>query len=275
MSNRLSEKNELFYCLGILLGPLEHLVANSDSYTTQERTAVIARYNADYPKLTQKFEVFSKGQPGHDYAVENIRFYKALNGIRTQLVNDAKLEDILPGFAKKAISAIDSIPVPPISVIHAAGTPFSTYCKICELCEAEVTNELTWIDAYLDSSIFHRYLSKVRDSVRITVVIEALNQSASSREKARWNSFLDVSRVFANEYGHTRYNLYVANSLHDRWVVIDRNRIYSFGGSAKDAARKDHFTLSYVEPSPENLKIIDDTIIQAAEYFGANTVNHL
>lgn len=274
MANRLSEKSDLYYRLGVLFGPLEEIVASPADYTVQERAAVIARYNAEYLKLIHQFQRFSVSQPGHDYAIEYERFFNALNGVKARLVHGSKLEEILPGQLQQARDAIDAVPVPPVSVIHAAGTPFSTYCRIRELCEVDATKSVTWIDAYVDSSIFHRYLAAARTTTQITLVTTEPSQSASRRDKDRWLAFLDVSRLFAKEKGATQYSLYVAPSVHDRWLVFDSSRIYSLGGSAKDAGSRDHFTLASVEPSTENLSLVTATITGATELFGPTVAQH-
>lgn len=274
MANRLSEKNDLYYRLGILFGPLEKIVAFPADYTVQERAAVIARYNAEYMRLIDQFHRFSLSQPGHDYAVEYERFFNALNGVKARLVHGLKLEDILAKQLKEAHDAIDAVPVPGISVIHAAGTPFSTYCQIRELCEVDATMSVTWIDAYVDSSVFHRYFYAARTATLITLVTTEPSQNASRREQNRWLEFLDVSRLFAKEKGASQYRLYIADSIHDRWIVFDNSRIYSLGGSAKDAGSRDHFTLSTVEPSSENLSLVTSAVTGAKEFFGPTVPKH-
>jgi hypothetical protein len=49
----------------------------------------------------------------------------------------------------------------------------------------------------------------------------------------------------------------VQPSLRDRWPVLDDKRINNLGGSAKDAAAKDNFTISTVDATPTNLAAIN------------------
>lgn len=274
MSNRLSEKCDLYYSLGALIRPLEVLVASPSNYTSQERAAVIARYNAEWPQLAQQAERFSKSEPGHNYSIEYHRFFLALSGITNRVARGAALDEILPVQLQQARDAINAIPVPPMSVIQEAGTPFTTYCRIRELCEVDATTSLTWIDAYFDSSVFHRYLAAVSPTTQISLVTTEPSAKASARDKARWNAFLDVSQLFAMEKGSSQYRLLVTSRLHDRWLVFDNSRIYALGGSAKDAGNKDHFTLTSVEASPQNLNLVSETMAGATEYRGSSVRQH-
>jgi hypothetical protein len=57
-------------------------------------------------------------------------------------------------------------------------------------------------------------------------------------------------------------------------LVLDEKRIYAVGGSAKDAASTDYFTIASVEPTPANLQCIADTINDGDEWFGPNSHTH-
>jgi hypothetical protein len=192
------------------------------------------------------------------------------------LINSNKnLSDIVSTQLSIAKNAIDAVPVPSSSVILEAGTPFSTYCKLKSLCEADALQKLVWIDAFISSTVFYRYLSSVRPNVTIVLVASEPNSNAGRRNRDRWTEFLDVSRLFAQERGNGQYQLIINNNLHDRWIVFDDKRIYSVGGSAKDAANKDYFTITTVECSVANLQSIQSQIDNGTEYFGLNTTSHL
>lgn len=272
--DRLQQKNELFMKLGTLVGPLQRLVEHPDEYDEQEQARVIAQYFADYKALQASFQDFCEGEQGYRYGIQNMQFYQALQGIEIRQINGAKLEDILPTFVLSAQAAIATVPIPQTSVILEAGSPFTAYCKLKELCEADVSTSLVWLDPYLGSSIFHRFLTSVKKNVAITLVTEEPNPRAGVGNVARWNEFLDISRLFALERGNALYRLIVLPSLHDRWVVFDSKRIYALGGSAKDAANKDYFTITSVEASPENLGKIQSSTNAGTEYFGPATSIH-
>ena len=189
-------------------------------------------------------------------------------------MNKHDLETVVREQLSIATSCIDAVPIPTTSVILESGSPFTTYCRLKELCEVDATKSITWLDPYIGESIFHRYLESVRKDVPITLVTCEPRPNSGKWNKKRWNNFLDISRLVAKERGESLYKLYIQNSLHDRWVIYDEKRIYSLGGSAKDASDKNYFTITTVDPSPENLTKIQNHIDTGIEYFGPTTTVH-
>ena len=272
--NRLEEKNKLFVKLGALFGPLERLIENPDQYNEQEKSETLARYFAEHNSLQEDFRSFSTGQPGHNYAIEFNNFFNALHGVLTRLIQKQDLESVVREQLSIALFCIDAVPIPSTSVILEAGSPFTAYCRLRELCEVDATRCITWLDPYMDKSIFYRYLEGVRNNVPITLVTCEPGPNAGRRNVKRWNDFLDLSRLVAQERGGSLYRLVVQSTLHDRWVIYDEKRIYSLGGSAKDASVNDYFTITTVEQSPGNLDKVQDNIDTGAEYFGPNVTVH-
>jgi hypothetical protein len=277
MSDRLREKHDLLVKLGVLFGPLLHLIEHEDQYDLQDVSEAIARYCAEFPALQNDFRMFSNGQPGHSYAVEHKKFFIALQEVQTHLSNDSgrSLEDIVRAALHTARSAIDAVPIPRTSVILEAGTPFTAYRKLRELCEADVTKSLAWLDPFLDATIFTRYLIGVRRGTSVTLLSSEPRANAGQREKQRWAGLLEASRLYAQEYGANAYRFLQLADLHDRWVVLDDKRIYSLGGSVKDAAARDYFTITSVEASPMNLDRLQRHLAAATELFGPSVPVHL
>jgi hypothetical protein len=252
------------------------LTDNPENYDAQEKARVIARYCSEYTILQEEFRSFAKGESGHNYLVEYSMFFNALDSVINNLIfRNGELSDIVTEQLSIAKAAIDAVPVPNSSVILEAGTPFSTYCKLKSLCEVDAVHNLVWIDAYMASTVFYRYLSSVRPDVIVVLVTSESSSNTGRQNRDRWTEFLDVSRLFAQERGDNHYRLILNNNLHDRWIVFDNKRIYSVGGSAKDAANKDYFTITSVEPSLSNLQSIQTQIDNGREYFGINTTSHL
>jgi hypothetical protein len=275
--NRLQEKNQLIFKLGALFGPLLSLMEKPEEYDEQERVEVIARYCAEYPEFRREFRKFTQSQPGYDFIVQYERLGGAFDEIQQKLNQGFyQLDVFIPTQLEVAQAAITSIPIPANSVILEAGTPFSTYSVLKDLCEADAINSLTWIDAYIDSSIFHRYLRGVRDTCSVTIVTSELRKGTGSSDLRRWNEFLDISRLYARERGVDRYRLvaHPAGVLHDRWACFDGKRIYTLGGSAKDAGSRQYFTLARLDASAENLDKIKKHADGGTEYFGINTPIH-
>lgn len=273
--NSLQKKHALFTKLGALLGPLQRLVDHSEQFDEQESARVIARYCDEYRRLANEMKAFSVDEPGHDYLIQHSRFFNALNEIIVGLEYYKKLEDILPACTAKAQAAIDAIPVPSASVILEAGSPFTAYCRLREICEVDATSSIVWIDPYVNESLLYRYLKHVRSTATIIVVTCEPHTNARPRDHQRWALFLDISRVFSRERSPATYRLVVHPSLHDRWIVLDRKRIYNLGGSAKDAASKDNFTISSVDATETNLAAIDEHTGSGTELFGPSTTPHI
>lgn len=272
--DRLQQKHDLFIKLGMLFGPLFQLVENPDRYDEQEEAETLARYFSEVFELTRDFDRFTKGQPGHEYRLQSNQFSASLQSIRASLQHGMLLKDIVYKQFEIARAAINAVPIPRTSVILEAGSPFTTYCKLKQLCEVDATKSLAWLDPYMASDIFHRYVSGVRAEAIVVLVTSEPGQHAGNKYKSRWAEFLDVSRLYAQERGPTKYMLVVQPNLHDRWVIFDTKRIYSLGGSAKDAGDKDYFTIASVEASDENQQKIRQLIATGIEYFGPNAHQH-
>lgn len=272
--DRLQQKNSMLVKLGVLIGPLQRLIQHPDQYNDQERAETLARYFAEYHKLQEEFRSFCKGQPGHDYAIEFNKFFYALHAIAQGLIQGKRLEDILDNQASIAQAAIDAVPIPQTSIILEAGSPFTAYCRLRQLCEVDATSSIIWLDPFMGDSIFHRYIVSLRPRLPVTLVTSEPSQTAGNRDRIRWAEFLDISRLYAQEHGTSLYRLIVQPNLHDRWVVFDEKRIYALGGSAKDAGNKDYFTITSVEASDTNLQSIRTQIDSGTEFFGPITLNH-
>lgn len=203
------------------------------------------------------------------------RFHNALDEIKVGLQYEKPLEPVLAKSTFSARRAIGAVPIPTASVILESGSPFTAYCRLRELCEVDALESLTWLDPYVDDSIFHRYLSTASPDVSVTLVTCEPRQNASNRDRRRWAEFLDVSRLFASERSSSTYRLLIQKRFHDRWVVLDGKRIYSLGGSAKDAGDRTYFTISAVSSTRENLAAITHHIDTATEAFGPSTNTHL
>lgn len=272
--DRLTEKLDLLVKLGRLFGPMQRLAECPDDYNEQERAETIARYLYEHQVLIQEFAKFSTGQAGHNYQIEYKKFIRALTYVAGRIEKGHDLGQLLTEQITIAREAINAVPVPRSSVILAAGTPFTAYCKLRSLSEADAARVVLWFDPYFGADIFHRYLQFVDSNVSVVLVATEPSPRAGRTNADRWTDFLDISRLFARERGVTKYRLLVAGSLHDRWLVLDGKRIYSLGGSAKDAASKDLFTITHVEASAENLQKIDDTLNASTEWFGPHTPVH-
>ncbi len=164
------------------------------------------------------------------------------------------------------MKAILDIPTEVSSEVLEARSPFQAYCKLKAFCET--TNlKLVWVDPYIGAGLFHRYFSELPESVEVTLVTKKRSGSAEYQE------MLDISRLYAQERGPSKYQLRVETSNHDRWLRCD-DQIYHLGGSAKDAGKRSNFTITKLASTPENFQTLDNLITSAAELFGPTNTTH-
>ena len=272
--DRLCQKNELMVKLGRLFGPLQSLGESPEKFDDQERAETIARFMSEHGTFINEFKRFCLGQPGHNYQIEWIKLHGALTSVGHRISRGDAINDIIGDTLPKATEAIHAVPVPRSSIILEAGTPFTAYSKLRSLCEADASRSIRWFDPYFGPDIFQRYLQFTKPNLHVTLVTSEPGPRAGRKNRERWDNFLDVSRLFATERGVSGYKLLVASSIHDRWLVLDDKRIYNLGGSAKDAAFKDLFTISVIEATDENLKKIEVTANGSAEWFGQGVTPH-
>lgn len=275
--NRLETKSDLQFKLGSLFGPLLRIAERPAEYDQQEQSEAVARYCYEYPKFYKEMLTFCESQPGHSYQVEVNRMWNGLQGVMTDMCDqNAKLTEVVVDRMKMARAALDAIPVPRDSAILEAGSPFTAYCEIRDLCQADTTKELALVDAYMDDTVFHRFLRPVREDVAITLVTSDLRLGAGKKDQQRHAEFLDVSRLFAQERDPTHYRLVLqpAGLLHDRWMRFDGKRLINLGGSSKDAGDRQYFTIAFIDPTPDNLTAFQKHIDTGTEYYGPSTARH-
>lgn len=273
--NRKKDQAELLCRLGQLIGPLLRVAQNPNSYDTEERHRIRARFTAELPTFRTALNAFALGEPGHNYEHLTLRGFQVLASFSKQAAGFEK-----PSFLKEVnvlqtelLETILSIPTPVQSAIHEAHTPFSTYCLVKDLCSTAKTR-VSWMDRYFDHSLFHRYFTDVPTSTSIVLVTWPESKCLSQRDRDRYKSFLDVSRLFAQERGPASYRLVTSEDIHDRWLRCD-DRVFTLGGSIKDLGQDVTFTISKVDVTRENLLKFDEAMTNGTELFGPAQLNHL
>src|SRR5262249_40813832 len=151
---------------------------------------------------------------------------------------------------------------------YEAQTPFTAYCRMRELCGTAHT-ALLYCDRYVSHTLFHRLMEAVPEATQITLVTWP---RAKHKSPAAFDAFIDVSKVFAKERAD-KYRLLVKPDFHDRWLQCDGN-LFHLRGSVKDAADSTVFTVSRLDPSPENLRKVADLVNTATELYGPTNKTH-
>lgn len=268
---RKEQQAELIYKLGLLLRPIQELIDYPDQQTPQTRSRACAKFASDLTGYHQNVMSFTRSEPGHLYdfewnAIHNClsRFGRELNSKRDKT---DQLREALEAARTEATRLILSIPTEVDTEILEAHSPFQAYCKLKVFCEA-IDQKIIWADPYMGAGLFHRYLNGLPDSVSVALVTKDRGNNTE------YQSFLDISRIYANERGSSKYRLVVEATNHDRWMRCD-DQLYHLGGSAKDAGKRSDFTITKLESTPANLQKLDALIAAGTELFGPSTIAHI
>ncbi len=261
---RMKEQAELIYQLGVLLAPLEDIVKDPGNFDKGDKNRILARFRYDRDDFARNFLKFTR-EPGAQHEPAEVQMSRATNMFVNDLLRrERPLEDILPTYRDAALTAIMSVPLPDLSASLAASTPFSTYCFLKDIL-ARRHRRLTWVDAYVDASLFYRYLRDVPSGAQVVVV--------TWRKSSGFNSFLHISELYAGERGSEEYRLILNEAVHDRHLWLD-DEVYHIGGSTKDAATKHYLTVEQAKDPEKTTAEIKQLIADGEEVFGPNNPQH-
>jgi len=263
--NRKREQAELLFQLGQLVGPIMKVAEDPDSYDSDERKRILARYFHDEPAFVQAFDRFTRGESGHHYRAEMSRVCNQTANFASLVTrsDEEQLYQHIRDLHKALFELVYSIPIPAESCIQAAYTPFSTYCLVKNLCSTCIT-QIVWMDRYFDQTIFCRYFVDTPTSVQITLVTWPDTKCKGKRDQQRYSEFIDISRLFAQERGLQSYRLITSEDFHDRWLRCD-DKLFLLGGSIKDLGKDATFTISKLDSTPENIQHFDDAVNSGIE----------
>ena len=103
------------------------------------------------------------------------------------------------------------------------GQLYDAYTLIQSLFES-ANNEIIIIDNYVDRTILDRLVVK-KNNVQV-IIYTSINSRLLGR---------DIN-IFNSQYG--RLNVRYTTNVHDRYIIIDQNKIYHLGHSIKDLGKK-------------------------------------
>ena len=83
--DRKQEQAELIYKLGLLLQPLEEIVAYPDQHCAQSRARAAAKFMHDKISFIRAVGTFARGEPGHIYALQLTRVAYLLDLFESEL----------------------------------------------------------------------------------------------------------------------------------------------------------------------------------------------
>ena len=123
--------------------------------------------------------------------------------------------------------------VGPSNVVVDQGRVFDYFDEIRKVVEL-ATQDVFFIDPYLDAEFVAKYLGHVTDGVTIRLLT-----------KHKLETLLPAVKAYADHHG-TAISVRSTQGIHDRYVFIDRESCYQSGASFKDGAKKAPTTLTQV-----------------------------
>jgi hypothetical protein len=132
-------------------------------------------------------------------------------------------------------------------------------------------------DPCLDVEALHRHLNTIPEGVRLTAVtssdiVDLPAAAPTSGKVLRRDRIVAVSELLAGQFPD-RYEFRVSTEQHDRHIRVD-GVILHLGGSAKDAAKNDYFTISNLAPAQSTHAFLDAIIARATEWYGPSVRPH-
>ena len=269
MTSRKEQQAELLIEFGDLIAPMEELVNYPDQQNAQTRAKASAKFTHDRHNFQLLLNAFTEGEPGHNYTIENLQITKHLNGFTNAMVSfrddTEKLRDQLLKLRKPVIRNILAIPCELDSEVLEAGSPFTAFVKIRSICET-ASQQLVFVDPYMGQGTVRRYFHGIPEQVTVSVITKQLSGD-------EFRDFLDVSKLFADERGPSRYCLMYHPDLHDRYLKCDET-VYHLGGSLKDAGRKSGYTVSKIRVASHGQTEVLKLLGESTEQFGPNKPQH-
>ncbi len=269
MTSRKEQQAELLIKFGDLIAPMEELVNYPDQQNAQTRAKASAMFAHDRENFQHLLNDFTRGEPGHNYTVESSQISGSLNRFTNQILSfrddTEKLCKELLDLRNAVVRSILAIPCEIDSEVLEAGSPFSAFVKIRSICET-ASQQLVFVDPYMGQGTVRRYFHGISEQVTLTVITK-------QRSGDEFRDFLDVSKLFADERGQSRYCLMYHPDLHDRYLKCDET-VYHLGGSLKDAGRKSDYTVSKIRIASDGETEVLELLGESTEQFGPNKSNH-
>lgn len=133
----------------------------------------------------------------------------------SQKDNNEKFEQLFNALAKENKN--------PKEDIFFDGQIFDAYSFVIELIE-KAKNDIILIDNYVDNSVLYM-MSKKQNNVSVRIITQSKTKLLE----------IDIQK-FNQQYPTLRIEH--SDKIHDRFLVIDRNKLYHIGASLKDLGKK-------------------------------------
>jgi len=123
--------------------------------------------------------------------------------------------------------------VGPLNVVINKGQVFAYFDELKGIVE-QATNDVLFVDAYLNADLVSRYLPFVRDGVSIRLLTD--------NDAKRLSQLLPAVDLFVTQ-SKQRVNVRTTAGLHDRYLLVDNAKCYASGASFKDGAKNASTTI--------------------------------
>ncbi len=121
----------------------------------------------------------------------------------------------------------------PLSVAVGSGGVFDYFDEIRKILES-ATEDVLFIDPYLDAEFVSRYLPHIKDGVSVRLL-----------GGAKLKTLLPAVEAYSTQSNHS-IEVRSAQGFHDRYIFIDHGSCYQSGASFKDGAKKSPTTLTQI-----------------------------
>jgi len=149
----------------------------------------------------------------------------------------------------ECVLAIAKSPPPTFSATLVAGSPFRAYLLLSHLIES-ATEYVLIADAYLDASLFDRYLYRVSDNVQVR-----LRTDSRHWNRRGWKEqFEQAEQLYSAE--HPLYERVDRTDLHARYLITETGG-WRIDGSIKDSSVSKDCPVHTIPPA-ERARVIGD-----------------
>jgi len=257
---RLEQRDELFTALGFLLDPLRRFI-ESEPRSELEASVLRARFDHESGEFHQLLVRPFCQISGLEYATEQSRICNLVQGFVSCFSCTTERVPLRVGFAtqvQQVHRAIRLLPLDEQPISIPGCWPFTAYMKLRALFASAATT-VTVFDPYVGPQVYYRYLCQVDPGVMSIVVTQKPQFTGT-----RGNELLAVCQAFQAERPRTHQVQFA--EFHDRHLMVDGN-VYSLGGSLKDAAFRDAYSIIPVNDDDGSVaRTLTDLLSRAEPY---------
>ena len=187
---------------------------------TEQGVAMLSAVLRSETAIKISIEIMNAFVNMRHYLHENADMLNRIKTIDNKV--DTKFLEYDKNFSK-IFKIIDSVPVPMKQNVFVQGQIFDAYAAFQNLVQ-KARKEIILIDNYIDLTVLER-LAKKRPGVNVTIYTRSDTQI----------THLDIAKFNAQ---YPTLIIKHTSKMHDRFLILDNNKIYFIGASVKDLGKK-------------------------------------